>query len=43
MENDGAIFHELQNLGKGRLFKMVMESLGFLFQKYLNYLKMDAT
>ena len=33
MEIDNAIFQDLESCGKGKFFKMAMESFGFFFGK----------
>ena len=46
MEINNAIFQDLESFGKGRFFSMTLElwkSFGFLFQKTMEYPKMDIT
>ena len=43
MENDNAIFQDLENFGKEAFSKWSWKSFGFLFGKILNYPKMDIT
>ena len=37
MEINNAIFQVLENFGKKRVFKLAMESFGFLHEKMLKY------
>jgi len=41
MEIENAIFQDLESFGKEKIFKVAVESFGFLFGEIIKYPKMD--